>query len=129
MLQLKEIVQIIKLLLIFKYSVTNYIFSDDVFQFALAFAGVAESCPVPVRLCLLLEMRFENRFWKGKPPGFLFFLSAPGAAVGVSSPGTLKNPDRALGFIRFTGLHPDEARGPLVLLLEPNNDDGLKGKF
>jgi hypothetical protein len=128
MLQLKELVQIIKLLLIFQYNITNYISSDDVFQFSQASAVVAESCPVPVEL-FLLGMRFGNRSWKVKPTGFRFFLSAPGAAVGVSPPGTGKIPDRALVLIRFAGLNPNEAKGPLLLLLVPKNDDGPKGSF
>jgi hypothetical protein len=128
MLQLKDLVQILKLLLIFKYNIINYISSDDVFQFSLTSALVAESCSLPVRL-KLLGMRFKNGTLTGKYPGFLFFLSAPGAVVDVSLPGTWKIPGRALGFIRFAGLHPNEAKGPLLLLLVQNNDDGSKVKF
>jgi hypothetical protein len=126
MLQLKEHVQIIKLLLIFKYNIINYISSDDVFQISLTSALVAECCSLPVRL-KRLGTRLENGTCKY--PGFLFFLSAPGAVVGVSLPGIWKIPGRTLGFIRFAGLHPNEAKGPLLLLLVQNNDDGSKVKF
>jgi hypothetical protein len=65
----------------------------------------------------------------GKPAGFLFCLSALGAAVCVSPPGTGKTPKGALGFIRFAGLHPNEPESPVLLLLLPNKDVRPKGKF
>ena len=77
----------------------------------------------------MLGMKLGIKFWKGKHPGYLFFLSALGAVVCLCPPRTGKTPDRALGFGRFGGISPNAAEVPLLLLLVPNNDDGIKGKF